>query len=193
MPALTDPAPRPARSGQPRQVVVYLASSDGTVPSHGDEAEALGRCLAEAGIGVRYGGGSTGHMGRMARAALAAGGAVVGVIPGFMVDWERALLDCTELQIVESMHERKLAMIAEADAVVALPGGLGTFEELLEAVTWRQLGLWDGPIVVVDVDGYFAPLLDQLATAVALGYAPRTWCDVVADAAAAVALLTDTP
>jgi uncharacterized protein (TIGR00730 family) len=89
-----------------------------------------------------------------------------------------------------SMHERKLVMISHADAVVALPGGLGTLEELLEAVTWRQLGLWHGPIVVVDVDGYYGPLLAQMEMAVALGYAPRTWCTVVPDAASAIRHLT---
>jgi uncharacterized protein (TIGR00730 family) len=175
----------------PRQVVVYLASSDGSEPAHGEAAEALGAGLAAAGIGIRYGGGSTGHMGRLARAALAAGGRVVGVIPRFMVEWERALQECTTLHVVESMHDRKLAMIASADAVIALPGGLGTFEELLEAITWRQLGLWGGPIVVVDVDGYYGPLLAQLQRAVDVGYAPRTWCHVVPDAPAAVAFLLD--
>jgi uncharacterized protein (TIGR00730 family) len=179
----------PPRPQPPRQVVVYLGSNDGSIPAHGDSAEQLGTALAEAGIGVRYGGGSTGHMGRMARAALAAGGTVVGVIPSFMVEWERALMECTHLQVVDSMHERKLAMIADADAVIALPGGVGTLEELLEAVTWRQLGLWDGPIVVVDVDGYYSPLLDQLSRAVDAGYAPRTWCAVVPTARAAVDLL----
>jgi uncharacterized protein (TIGR00730 family) len=179
----------PPRPQPPRQVVVYLGSSDGSIPSHAEAAEALGTALAHAGIGVRYGGGSTGHMGRMARAALAAGGTVVGVIPSFMIEWERALMECTELVVVDSMHERKLAMIADADAVIALPGGVGTLEELLEAITWRQLGLWDGPIVVVDVDGYYAPLLDQLSRAVDAGYAPRPWCVVVPDARAAVDLI----
>jgi uncharacterized protein (TIGR00730 family) len=179
----------PPRPQPPRQVVVYLGSNDGLLPAHAVAAEALGRELAGAGIGVRYGGGSTGHMGRMARAALAAGGTVVGVIPSFMVEWERALLECTELHVVDSMHERKLAMITDADAVVALPGGVGTLEELLEAITWRQLGLWDGPIVVVDVDGYYTPLFDQLGRAVDAGYAPRTWCHLVPDATSAVELL----
>jgi uncharacterized protein (TIGR00730 family) len=126
----------------------------------------LGRGLAAAGIGLVYGGASVGLMGRLADSALAAGGEVVGVIPRAMVDLEVAHHGLADLRVVGSMHERKALMADLADAFIALPGGLGTLDELFEILTWAQLGLHHKPIGLLDVDDYFAPLLAFLDGAV---------------------------
>lgn len=122
----------------------------------------MGRELARAGITVVYGGGAVGSMGHLADGALAAGGRVVGVIPRFMHELEWAHRGLTELHLVADLHERKRMMIAEVDAVVALPGGCGTFEELFEAISWKRLGIYAGPIVIVNTRGYYAPLIELL-------------------------------
>lgn len=122
----------------------------------------MGRELARAGITVVYGGGAVGSMGHLADGALAAGGRVVGVIPRFMHELEWAHRGLTELHLVADLHERKRMMIAEVDAVVALPGGCGTFEELFEAIAWKRLGIYSGPIVIVNTRGYYAPLIELL-------------------------------
>jgi uncharacterized protein (TIGR00730 family) len=122
--------------------------------------------LAEDGITIVYGGGSVGSMGVLADAALAAGGQLIGILPKFMNDLEWGHKSLTELRLVDDMHHRKRMMIEESDAVVALPGGSGTFEELLEAITWKRLGLYVGPIVIVNVRGFYEPLRDLLENAV---------------------------
>jgi uncharacterized protein (TIGR00730 family) len=122
-----------------------------------DLAVRTGRLLAERGITLVYGGGSIGLMGTVARAALNAGGRVVGVIPQFLADREVALKECSELVIVPSMHVRKQVMLDRSDACVALPGGIGTLDELIEAMTWRELFLHDKPLWLLDEDGYWAP------------------------------------
>jgi len=122
----------------------------------------VGRTLAENGITVVYGGSSLGSMGRLAEAALAAGGKVIGVLPRFMDDLEWGHRALTELRIVEDMHERKRVMLELADAAIALPGGCGTLEELFEAITWKRLGLFFGPVVLVNVNRFFDPCIDLL-------------------------------
>jgi uncharacterized protein (TIGR00730 family) len=146
-------------------VTVYAASSDQCDPAFHASARALGEVLARAGHTVCYGGGSAGSMGALAEGALTAGGRVIGVLPRFMDELEWGHRRLSELKLVESMHERKAEMLARADAVVALPGGCGTLEELFEAITWKRLGLFGGPVVMVNTLGFYAPvaaLLDQL-------------------------------
>jgi uncharacterized protein (TIGR00730 family) len=150
-----------------RRVCVYCASSTQAHPDHYTAARTLGRVLAEAGITIVYGGGSVGSMGALADAALAAGGELVGIIPKFMDDLEWGHKSLTELRLADDMHQRKRWMIEDVDAVVALPGGSGTFEELLEAITWKRLGLYVNPIVIVNVRGFYDPLRDLLERAIA--------------------------
>ena len=149
------------------RVCVYCASSTEAHPDHYAAARTLGRTLAAQGITIVYGGGSVGSMGALADAALAAGGRLVGILPKFMNDLEWGHKSLTELRLVDDMHHRKRMMIEEAEAVVALPGGSGTFEELLEAITWKRLGLYVHPIVIVNVRGFYDPLRDLLEGAIA--------------------------
>jgi uncharacterized protein (TIGR00730 family) len=153
-----------------RSVCVYCGSSPGRDPRHARVAADVGRALAAAGVQVVYGGGSVGLMGAMADAALAAGGRVVGVLPRGLFRREVAHLGLTALHEVGSMHERKQLMFDLADAFVALPGGLGTLEELAEVATWAQLGIHDKPIAVVDVLGFWVPLLGFLDSLVTGGF-----------------------
>jgi len=146
----------------PRSVCVYCASSQACDAEYHEVARTLGGLLARAGSTVVYGGGRAGSMGALADGALAAGGHIVGVIPRFMVDLEWGHDDLTELHVVEDMRTRKHEMLTRASAVVALPGGTGTLEELFEAITLKRLGLFLGPIVIVNTRGYYDPLLDQL-------------------------------
>jgi uncharacterized protein (TIGR00730 family) len=143
-------------------VTVYCASSRQADPRFHDAARRVGAHLATNGVAVIYGGGAVGSMGALASGALAAGGRVVGVLPRFMADLEWGHASVTEMRLVEDMHARKHAMLTSGDAVVALPGGCGTFEELLEAITWKRLGLYAGPIAILNQDGFYTPLLDLL-------------------------------
>jgi uncharacterized protein (TIGR00730 family) len=149
-----------------RSVLVYCASSRACEPVYHEAARRLGELLARAGCTVVYGGGRAGSMGALAQGALAAGGRIVGVIPKFMVDLEWGHDDLTELHVVEDMRTRKHEMLTRASAVVALPGGTGTLEELFEAITLKRLGLYLGPIVIVNTQGYYGPLLAQLEAAI---------------------------
>lgn len=142
----------------------------GTRPVYAEIARAAGRTLAASGLGLVYGGGHVGLMGIVADAALAGGGEVIGVIPRQLVDAELAHQGLTELVVVESMHERKARMAELADAFIALPGGFGTLDELFEILTWAQLGLHGKPCGLLDVDGYFAPLVAWADGAVAAGF-----------------------
>ena len=151
-------------------VCVYCASSERTPAVYHDAAARLGRHLVEEGLGIVYGGGATGSMGRVANAALAAGGKVTGVLPRFMEDLEWGHRSLSELHLVDDMHQRKSRMLELSDAVAALPGGCGTFEELLEAITWKRLGLFLGPIAIVNVNGYYDPLAELLSRSVADGF-----------------------
>jgi uncharacterized protein (TIGR00730 family) len=149
-----------------RRVCVYCASSRKADGAYFAAANRLGRILARAGITLVYGGGSVGSMGALADGALAEGGKVVGVLPRFMYDLEWGRKDLAELRIVNDLHERKRLMIEEVDAVIALPGGSGTFEELLEAITWKRLGLYFNPIVLVNTLGFYDPLVALFGRAV---------------------------
>jgi uncharacterized protein (TIGR00730 family) len=146
-----------------RNVCVYCGSGDGDDPRFGEAADALGRILAAEGIGLVYGGGGEGLMGRVARATLAGGGFVSGIIPSFLVRKEHALTEAQEMLVVENMHERKQAMFDRADAFVALPGGIGTLEELVEQMTWAQLDRHEKPILIADIHGFWRPLLALFA------------------------------
>ena len=137
------------------RVCVYCASSRLANREYRKAAKALGEILARAGITVVYGGGSSGSMGALAEGALGAGGKVVGIMPRFMKDLEWAHRNLTELELVEDMHQRKRRMIEGVDAVIALPGGCGTLEELLEAITLKRLGLFFEPIVLVNTRRFF--------------------------------------
>jgi uncharacterized protein (TIGR00730 family) len=147
------------------RICVYCASSEQCDRIYHDAATALGRALAEAGCTIVYGGGAVGLMGSLANGALAAGGDVIGIIPRFMteVEWQHPGL--ASLEVVEDMRERKHRLLTGSDAVVALPGGCGTLEEMFEALTLKRLGLYFNPIVLVNTNGFYAPLakfMDQM-------------------------------
>jgi uncharacterized protein (TIGR00730 family) len=143
-------------------ICVYCGSSVGNDPGYAGAAERLGMVLARAGLRLIYGGGSVGLMGVMARAALRHGGEVNGIIPGFLKERELQLTDVTELTVTRDMHERKREMFERADAFVALPGGIGTLEEVVEMMTWVQLGQHEKPIVLVNYAGFWEPLVKLL-------------------------------
>lgn len=145
------------------RIAVFCGASAGRDPEVIEAAKEAGRAIARRGLGVVYGGGQVGLMGAVADAALGAGGEVVGVIPGFMVEKELAHAGITELIVVRDMHERKMRMHELSHAVIALPGGFGTMDELFELLTWRQLGLHAKPIGLLNVNGFYQPLLDQVA------------------------------
>ena len=149
-----------------KRVAVYAASSSQVSSEYIDAAAELGRTLAAEGIEIVYGAGKVGLMGALADAALDAGGKVTGVIPQFMVDngWCREKL--TNLIVSPDMHTRKEKIVSLADATIALPGGVGTLEELMEIITWKQLGLYADPIVILNTRGYFNPLKEMLERAV---------------------------
>ncbi|MSO91175.1 MAG: TIGR00730 family Rossman fold protein [Acetobacteraceae bacterium] len=157
--------------GRVYSVAVFCGSRTGENPAFAQAAVALGAGLARAGMRLVYGGGKFGLMGALADAALAAGGEVVGVIPEFLTSWEVAHKELTELVIVPSMHARKKRMAEMVDVFVMLPGGLGTFDETLEILTWRQLRLHAKPVLLCDVEGSAAPMLRLVDAAVAQGFA----------------------
>ena len=149
---------------------VFCASSLGVRPVYADAARVMGTLLAERGIGLVYGGGNVGLMGVIADAALAAGGEVIGVIPRSLFEREIAHTGLPDLRIVHSMHERKAMMAELSDAFIALPGGVGTFEEFFEAVTWTQLGLHKKACGLLNVDGFYAPLVAFIDRAMHEGF-----------------------
>ncbi len=175
-----------------KSICVYCGSRNGTNPAYSDAANQLGTALAQEGWRLVYGAGDVGLMGEVARATQSAGGETFGVIPVHLVQREVGKSDLTHYVITETMHERKKVMIMNADAVVVLPGGPGSLDELFEALTWRQLGLHDKPIVVVNVGGYWDKLRDLLEQVIEQGFADKslssfvTW---VEDADAAIAAL----
>ncbi len=150
-------------SAPARDICVFCGSGPGKNPAYAQAARTLGTAMAAAGYGLVYGGGSLGLMGEVALAVLAAGGRVTGIIPAFLSEKERMLRDVTELIVTSDMHERKRLMFERSDAFVALPGGIGTLEELVEQMTWAQLGRHDKPIVLADIEGFWAPLQGLLA------------------------------
>ena len=153
-----------------RRVCVFCGSSPGARPAYATAAAAMGRALAARGLGLVYGGGNIGLMGILADAALAAGGEVHGIIPEPLRGREVAHAGLTALEVTTGMHPRKARMVELADAFIAMPGGFGTFDELFEVMTWAQLGIHDGPIGVLDVEGYFEPFTALVARAIGEGF-----------------------
>ena len=149
-----------------RAVCVYCASSRIAHPEYRAAARRLGEVLAQQGIGIVYGGGAVGSMGALADGALGMGGRVIGILPRFMADLEWGHKGLTDLQLVEDLRTRKHVMLTLSQAAIALPGGSGTLEELLEAITLKRLGLYLNPIVLVNTRGFFSPLLELLGRAV---------------------------
>lgn len=149
-------------TGKVRNICVYCGSGVGNKPVYAEAARTLGRTLAEAGVGLVYGGGSLGLMGEVARATLEAGGRVTGIIPAFLSEREQMLRDVDELIVTEDMHQRKMLMFQKSDAFVALPGGIGTLEELVEQLTWSQLGQHEKPVILANIDGFWTPFLHLL-------------------------------
>lgn len=145
-----------------KAICIYCGSSPGQKPVYAEAAQSLGKALAGAGIRLVYGGGSVGLMGIVARSVLDHDGMVTGIIPGFLARKEIMLEQAHELIVTEDMHERKKTMFERADAFVALPGGIGTLEELIEMLTWAQLGRHNKPVLLANIDGFWNPLLDLL-------------------------------
>ena len=170
-------------------VCLFCGSRTGLKPGFVDEARRLGRCLAVRGHRLVYGAGDRGLMGETARAMQEAGGRILGVIPQHLVDWEVGKSDLDECFVTETMHERKKLMFDRSDAVIALPGGTGTLDELIEVLTWRQLGLHGKPIVLANLEGYWDPLLRLIDHTIEQGFAEhrfKAFLTVVPDAVAAV-------
>jgi uncharacterized protein (TIGR00730 family) len=151
-------------------ICVYCGSRPGTEPAFAEAARQVGLWIAQNKGQLVYGGGHNGLMGMMADACLQAGGRVVGVIPKALVEKEWAHSGCSELHVVDNMHERKRLMAERADAFLAMPGGIGTFEEFFEVWTWRQLGYHDKPVGLLNIKGYYDNLLAFLSTAVRQGF-----------------------
>lgn len=157
-----------------KRLCVYCGSSSRVDEAYRAAAMRLGQIVAAAGIGLVYGGGRVGLMGLMADAALGAGGRVIGVIPGLLHGREVGHSELSELIVVASMHERKQRMFDLADAFVMLPGGLGTLDETIEILTWKQLGLHDKPVIIADINGYWAPLRHLVDHIIGAGFAGAT-------------------
>jgi len=153
-----------------KSLCVFCGSAAGKSPEYAEAAAAFGRLAAERGIELIYGGGRVGLMGAVADACLSVGGRVIGVIPEALASKELAHAGCTELHVVGSMHERKALMAERSDAFVALPGGIGTFEELFEVWTWGQLGLHKKPCGLLNIAGFFDKLLEFLTATAADGF-----------------------
>lgn len=156
-----------------RSVCVYCGSGSGSNPAFGEAAVTLGRAMAAADIRLIYGGGSVGLMGTVARAVLGSGGKVTGIIPRFLQGRERKMEDLTETILTEDMHQRKMLMFEHADAFVALPGGVGTLEEVVEQITWAQLGRHRKPVLIGNIDGFWESLVTLLEAMRAQGFIRR--------------------
>lgn len=158
-----------------KSVCVFCGSRPGVDPAYAEAATALGAALAEAGLRLVYGAGDVGLMGAVARAAITAGGETLGVVPAHLLAREQGRRDLSQLVVTETMHERKKVMFMNADAIVALPGGPGSLDELFEVLTWRQLGLHAKPVYLLNVGGYWDPLLALLHHIVAQGFAEQSF------------------
>ena len=170
-------------------VCLFCGSRAGDTPDFTAAARRLGELLAERGHRLVYGAGDRGLMGEAARAAQAGGGKVTGVIPQHLVDWEVGKTDVDDYVVTQTMHERKMLMFQRSDAVVTLPGGPGTLDELIEVLTWRQLGLHSRPVMLVNTGGYWDPLVSLLHNCVERGFAEESFLEfltVVPDSDAAV-------
>ena len=177
-----------------RRVAVYCGSADGTHPAYLAEARSLGAAIAASGLAMVYGGANIGLMGVVADAALAGGAEVIGVLPEVLAGKEIAHTGLTRLELVPTMHERKALMAELAHAFLVLPGGYGTLDELMEAVTWLQLGLHDKPVILINTAGYWDGLLAFLDSAVAAGFVKqknRELLRVAATAAEAVKIAAE--
>ena len=157
-----------------RSICVYCGSRPGSDPAYMQAAETLGRMLAEESWRLVYGAGDVGLMGAVARSAQAAGGETFGVIPRHLVDREVGKTDLTRYVVTETMHERKKVMFMNCDAVVVLPGGAGSLDEFFEVLTWRQLGLHAKPVLLLNTEGYWEPLLDLLRHVTGQGFADES-------------------
>jgi len=162
-----------------KSVCVYCGSSPGNRPEYAEGARLLGRALAERGLALVYGGGKVGLMGTVADAVLEHGGTVVGIIPEALMQKEVGHRGLTELHVVRNMHERKQMMADRADAFIAMPGGVGTFEELFETFTWLQLGYHDKPVGLLNVGGFYDGMLGFLGHAVQEGFLKQVHADLL--------------
>jgi uncharacterized protein (TIGR00730 family) len=175
-----------------KSVCVYCGSRAGAMPAYEQAATAIGHVIAENGWRLVYGAGDVGLMGAVARAAQSAGGDTFGVIPAHLVAWEVGKTDLTRYVVTETMHERKKVMFMNADAILVLPGGAGSLDELFEVLTWRQLGLHNKPVLVLNIEGYWTPLLALIDHVIAQGFADASLAgflssvDTPADAEAAL-------
>jgi len=158
-----------------KRICVYCGSGEGVNPRYARAADELGSAFAAEEIGLVYGGGNIGLMGVLANSMLRNGGHVTGIIPEFMSEWEVTLHEVQDLILTQSMHERKQLMFEHSDAFVALPGGLGTLEELVEQLTWAQLRQHSKPVVLVDIDGFWQPFLDLLDHMRAHDFIRKDW------------------
>ncbi|XDA96921.1 TIGR00730 family Rossman fold protein [Sulfitobacter sp. LCG007] len=177
-----------------KSVCVYCGSRPGADPAYTEDATRIGAGIARAGWRLVYGAGDVGLMGSVARAAQTAGGDTFGVIPRHLVEWEVGKIDLTRYIVTETMHERKKVMFMNSDAVVVLPGGAGSLDELFEVLTWRQLGLHEKPVFIVNTKGYWTPLFGLVENVVEQGFADRTllgFYETVPDANAALSALAD--
>ncbi|MFP3270090.1 MAG: TIGR00730 family Rossman fold protein [Paraburkholderia sp.] len=175
-----------------KSVCVYCGSADGAKPLSAEAARGFGRALVDAGLALVYGGGKVGLMGVIADQVMAAGGRAIGVIPELLVNKEVGHNGLTELHVVPDMHQRKKMMADLSDAFVAMPGGAGTLEELFEVYTWAQLGYHQKPVALLNIDGYYDPLIAMLEHTVQEGFMRRTYFDILqvdADPAALIAKL----
>lgn len=154
-----------------KSICVYCGSSNKVKDSYKKAAKDLGTLLAEKDIRLVYGGGRVGLMGIVADSVLEQGGEVLGIIPRHIEEHEVAHVNLSELRVVETMHERKQIMVDESDAFIILPGGLGTMDEFFEIITWRQLGLHEKPVIIVNIDGYWSPLEKLISNIVDSGFA----------------------
>ncbi|WP_136441337.1 TIGR00730 family Rossman fold protein [Pacificoceanicola onchidii] len=162
-----------------KSICVYCGSRFGKEPGYTAQAEAMGQAIAAEGWRLVYGAGDVGLMGAVARATQDAGGETFGVIPTHLLEWEVGKRDLTTFVITETMHERKKVMLMNADAVVVMPGGAGSLDEFFEVLTWRQLGLHNKPIILLDAGGFWAPLKALLRHTVDQGFAEESLLDFV--------------
>jgi uncharacterized protein (TIGR00730 family) len=175
-----------------KAVCVYCGSSNGAKPLYAEAARSFGRALVAADLALVYGGGKVGLMGTIADAVMEAGGRAIGVIPELLVNKEVGHNGLTELHVVPDMHQRKKMMADLSDAFVAMPGGVGTLEELFEAYTWAQLGYHQKPVALLNIDGYYDPLIAMLEHTVQEGFMRQAYHDILqvdSDPAALIARL----
>ncbi len=172
-------------------LTIYCGSRPGKAPGNVPLARAVGRGCAERGIAIVYGGGALGLMGELSRAALAAGGHVTGVIPGFLHDLEVAQQGLTEMIHVPTMHARKAIMVERGDAIACLPGGPGTLDEMIEVLTWASLGLHHKPCYLIDPDGYWQPVLALIDHMIAQGFTEQRFRELLTPVDSLTALVAD--